>query len=186
MTKDAKEPWRTIKSNLNRTVAEVEEKYRFMKEVADLGGHAMPVHGSATNLPLRPAGQPADPHKRPIFVLGIPENTQFQGRDALIERMHTHLNPHSRSARLCCFTLYGLGGVGKTQTAAAYAYKYGSRQNNDSVYDAVLWINSENDESLRQSFADVAFALKLEGITGTTGPDRIRREVQNWLSDTGL
>ncbi|RYN86288.1 hypothetical protein AA0119_g13043 [Alternaria tenuissima] len=177
------EPWKTLKSRLNRAVTKVEEKYRYMKEVAD--DRALHGTGSA-NLPLRleagamPKAQP----KRPVFVLSIPENSQFQGRVELLERIHAHLNPGSRSTRLACFTIYGLGGVGKTQTAAAYAYKYGNQQGHGTAYDAVLWINSQNDESIRSSFADVAFALKLEGVNGTTGPDHIRRKVQNWLSDT--
>ncbi|KAF2105612.1 hypothetical protein BDV96DRAFT_694735 [Lophiotrema nucula] len=184
MSKDPKEPWKTIRASLNCTVAEIEERYRIMKEVAD--DHAMEVPDGASNLPLRPAASTTREPKRRIFVLNIPENTQFQGRDELIERMHAHLSPKRRTSRLCCFTLYGLGGVGKTQAAAAYAYKYGSREILDAEYDAVLWINSENDAALRQSFVDIPFALKLDGVTGMTDPQRVRREVQNWFGETEL
>lgn len=99
--------------------------------------------------------------------------------------MHEHLRPQSRGSRLHCFTLYGLGGVGKSQTAAAYAYKYAGRKGHTSDYDTVFWIDSESEDAMRQSFREVAQALKGPAITAATDPQQIRREVQNWLTETG-
>ena len=54
------------------------------------------------------------------------------------------------------FILYGLGGIGKTQIALAYAY-----QKLDSL-DAVFWIAADTEYSIQQSFSRVALdALKL-------------------------
>lgn len=130
--------------------------------------------------------RPAEHAKFPVFVLPLPENAQFRGRSQLLQRMHDHLMPQNRGNKLHCFTLYGLGGVGKTQTVAAYAYKYGSRFGYVAVYDAVFWINSENEAALRQSFLEIALALKRPGVTGATDPQNVRREVQAWLSETGM
>lgn len=46
--------------------------------------------------------------------------------------------------------MHGLGGMGKTQLAAAYA----KRHRND--YSAVFWLNARDETSLKQSFARVA------------------------------
>lgn len=46
--------------------------------------------------------------------------------------------------------VHGLGGMGKTQLAAAYAKRH---RNN---YSAVLWLNAQDETSLKQSFARVA------------------------------
>ena len=46
--------------------------------------------------------------------------------------------------------LYGLGGIGKTQLAVAYA-----KQQKDS-YSAIFWLNAGSEDSLKQSFARIA------------------------------
>ncbi len=44
-------------------------------------------------------------------------------------------------------TLHGLGGIGKTQLAIAYAKAH------VSDYSAVLWLNIKDEDSVKQSFA---------------------------------
>jgi hypothetical protein len=46
--------------------------------------------------------------------------------------------------------LHGLGGIGKTQLAIAYA-----KQHKDN-YSAIFWLNIKDEDSLKQSFAKVA------------------------------
>lgn len=46
--------------------------------------------------------------------------------------------------------LHGLGGMGKTQLAVAYAKRH---KNN---YSATFWLNIKDEDSLKQSFANVA------------------------------
>ena len=46
--------------------------------------------------------------------------------------------------------LHGLGGIGKTQLAVAYA-----KRHKDS-YSAIFWLNIKDEDSLKQSFAKVA------------------------------
>jgi ATP/maltotriose-dependent transcriptional regulator MalT len=46
--------------------------------------------------------------------------------------------------------LHGLGGVGKTQLAIAYAKQYKDN------YSAVFWLNIKDKDSLKQGFAKVA------------------------------
>jgi hypothetical protein len=46
--------------------------------------------------------------------------------------------------------LHGLGGIGKTQLAIAYAKRH--KHN----YSAIFWLNIKDEDSITQSFADVA------------------------------
>jgi hypothetical protein len=46
--------------------------------------------------------------------------------------------------------LHGLGGIGKTQLAIAYAKRH--KEN----YSAIFWLNIKDEDSLKQSFANVA------------------------------
>jgi hypothetical protein len=46
--------------------------------------------------------------------------------------------------------LHGLGGIGKTQLAIAYAKRY--KHN----YSAIFWLNIKDEDSITQSFANVA------------------------------
>jgi hypothetical protein len=51
--------------------------------------------------------------------------------------------------------LVGLGGLGKTQTAAEYAYRYRSE------YQAVLWARADKEENLRAGFQSLIRLLNL-------------------------
>ncbi len=54
--------------------------------------------------------------------------------------------------------LRGLGGIGKTQLAVAYA-----KRHKDS-YSAIFWLNIKDEESLEQSFAKVAKQISREHL----------------------
>src|SRR5258708_34613539 len=49
----------------------------------------------------------------------------------------------------------GLGGIGKTQTALEYAYRYGGE------YDAVCWVRADSTIALVSSFTELAHLLNL-------------------------
>ena len=49
----------------------------------------------------------------------------------------------------------GFGGIGKTQTAVEYAYRY------HEEYQAVLWARAESHETLTSSFVEIATLLDL-------------------------
>ncbi len=73
-------------------------------------------------------------------------------------------------------SISGLGGIGKTQLAIEYAYRYAHE------YEAVLWVQATSREVLVSDFASLAQTLDL--------PDkrekdqlRIIREVKHWLQE---
>ena len=54
-----------------------------------------------------------------------------------------------------CYTLYGPGGIGKTQIAASFASKHRSK------FDAVLWVQADDVGKIAQDYRDLAIGLGL-------------------------
>jgi ATP/maltotriose-dependent transcriptional regulator MalT len=78
--------------------------------------------------------------------------------------------------------LHGLGGVGKTQLALAYAKQY------HESYSAVFWLNIKDEDSLKQSFARISRQVLQEhpsakylSNVGTKDADDIVNAVKRWL-----
>jgi tetratricopeptide (TPR) repeat protein len=63
-----------------------------------------------------------------------PRNPNFTGRAAELDRLRAGLTGHPA---VTVHALRGMGGIGKTQTVAEYAYRYAGD------YDLVWWVNAE-------------------------------------------
>ncbi|MFJ8107445.1 FxSxx-COOH system tetratricopeptide repeat protein [Streptomyces sp. NPDC096132] len=82
-------------------------------------------------------------------------NLSFTGRGPLLERLRDHFTA-GPGAAVPSQVLYGLGGMGKTQTALEYAHRY------KSAYDVVWWMNAAQPGLIRSALADLAPYLDLE------------------------
>ncbi|MFE6287368.1 FxSxx-COOH system tetratricopeptide repeat protein [Streptomyces sp. NPDC057877] len=99
---------------------------------------------------------PADP---PEVWGGVPRrNTRFTGRESFLNDAYHRLESAEPGAGV--LTLYGMPGVGKTQLAAEYVYRFGSE------YDVVWWVNAEKRVTYRRNLAELAPKLGL-----STRPD---------------
>jgi ATP/maltotriose-dependent transcriptional regulator MalT len=80
--------------------------------------------------------------------------------------------------------LHGLGGIGKTQLSVAYAKQYKDN------YSAIFWLNIKDEDSIKQSFANVAkqilrehpSASHLSNIDVRENLDKVVDAVKAWLS----
>jgi KaiC/GvpD/RAD55 family RecA-like ATPase len=86
----------------------------------------------------------------PCNNLPVAENSQFFGRQNIMKKIDDHLRPGDTGKRLSSIALYGIGGIGKTQIALAYAYS------KVEELDAVFWIAAQDQLSIRQSFSRIA------------------------------
>jgi hypothetical protein len=68
--------------------------------------------------------------------------------------------------------LYGLGGVGKTQTALAYVYAH------KDTYDSIYWINAGNQADLFKGFQEIA---KRTTCAIDPEPAELAKSVLLWL-----
>jgi tetratricopeptide (TPR) repeat protein len=84
-------------------------------------------------------------------VLAVPfaRNPFFTGRAQVLDDLHGELTAGGKAA------LSGLGGTGKTQAAAEYAYRHREE------YKAVLWAKADSQESLNSDFGALAVELNL-------------------------
>jgi hypothetical protein len=73
--------------------------------------------------------------------LPFARNDRFIGREAEIEALHKALNPVSPIALTQpTWSLTGMGGVGKTQTAVEYAYRH------LDDYEKILWVDAGGED----------------------------------------
>ncbi|MEU7555421.1 FxSxx-COOH system tetratricopeptide repeat protein [Streptomyces sp. NPDC044571] len=105
---------------------------------------------------------PRFPNDPPEIWGRVPRrNPRFTGRNDVIGRLRAALTEAPPGA--ATVTLLGLSGVGKTQVATEYAYRFASE------YDVVWWVPAEDRPTLRERLADLAPALGLPLGAGSYG-----------------
>jgi MinD-like ATPase involved in chromosome partitioning or flagellar assembly len=84
-----------------------------------------------------------------------PRNPTFTGRSMGLERIRAELGGGMTIVLPRPQTLFGLGGVGKTQIALEYVHRF------MGDYDLIWWISSEQTELITASLAELAGRLGL-------------------------
>lgn len=97
------------------------------------------------------------PNRAPASVPQVwggvpPRNKHFTGREDILGQVQRTLNQHSQSA-LVPQALHGLGGIGKSQLAVEFAYRY------QDDYHLVWWIQANDERSIRRSLVSLARRL---------------------------
>ncbi|KAK6354118.1 hypothetical protein TWF730_008538 [Orbilia blumenaviensis] len=127
--------------------------------------------------------------KLPFSFIPYSRNSLFFGRKDLIEVVKSKLQSNVNSATteqgskpennpvLSC-ALWGLGGIGKTQTAIEITYRM------QSDFDIILWISASDDpHAISQAFSAICKKLELDpNNTQNTGTER--QCVVDWLKET--
>ncbi|KAN0067930.1 HET domain containing protein [Elaphomyces granulatus] len=111
----------------------------------------------------------------------VPEIELFVAREDELAEIHGTLRGDGSRRTV---VLHGLGGMGKTQLAIAYAKRYKDN------YSAIFWLNIKDENSLEQSFAKAAkqilqdhpSASRLSGVDIEENVDGTIDAVREWLS----
>ena len=92
--------------------------------------------------------QRVPPMRCSLLNLPFQRNRLFTGREEILHRLHTSLEASKETALIQAIS--GLGGVGKTQTAIEYAYRY------QDHYTRIIWLNGESHETMISEVARLA------------------------------
>ena len=104
-----------------------------------------------------------------------PDNPHFYGREDVLNEIRDLLDHDLQIPELRSMTIWGTGGIKKTQVAIAYAKK---KQKKD--VKILLWINCKTDISRAESFAEIALLAGLDRASEDKH-DHNRSEILKWL-----
>lgn len=105
------------------------------------------------------------------------DDGQFVGRDAELDRMAQDLRPSESSIEQRRLVIGGLGGMGKTQLAIAFARRH------QSHYDSTFWLNATSEETLKTSFGSVALKVLTTVVDQARDDQSTLHAVFRWLGE---
>ena len=115
-------------------------------------------------------------------LISIPESQTdvFFGREDILQELERCLVGESKTRdALPIVTLWGIGGVGKTEIAHQYARRYIQRYK--GKVDVVIWLGAERSDLLRNAFSKVAVELCLKEADIRGDPAHNLVLVHRWL-----
>lgn len=124
--------------------------------------------------PLEPKERKQDFLAASVTNLPFERNPFFTGREKLLTDLHTAFGKKTTTAQTQAIS--GLGGLGKSQVAIEFAYRY------RDDYNAVFWVRSDSQLALSSGFGEIARLLNLPE-KDAQNPEDIVRAVNRWLEN---
>jgi hypothetical protein len=112
--------------------------------------------------------------KTPVCKIPYRRNPLFMGREDLLAALHSYFHSEQQPSRSLIQALCGLGGIGKTQLAIEYVYRY--RQE----YQTIFWIRATSQDLFREDIRAFADELSLPERE-RTNEQRLFASIQRWL-----
>src|SRR5581483_8448289 len=109
-----------------------------------------------------------------IWQIPYPRNPVFTGREEILEGLRAGFQTEHFTTFSQLQAISGLGGIGKTQIAVEYAYRF------HQEYQAVFWVYAESQEALSSSYTILANLLQLPEYQ-TLEQEHIVQAVKMWL-----
>lgn len=148
----------------------------FEKSAEELGLIEDGTDESKPPAPGTPLPVPPTPSV-PFWNVPYRRNLFFTGREHILTRLHDTLTSDRAAALMQTQAISGLGGIGKTQTAVEYAYRY------QKDYQAILWARADSRELLVSDFVRIADLLKLPE-KDEQDQSRVVKALKRWLESS--
>ena len=126
-------------------------------------------------------------YKIGLSLDGVPEITKFVDRKPEMTKIEYALVPHhSRPIGRQVFVLHGMGGIGKTAIASAFARR------NQKKFSSIFWVNGDTHETFRSDFSAIASRIpqaqlpdyvRDPGLTYDDGTEARIKAVKSWLNE---
>ncbi|MBV9230722.1 MAG: tetratricopeptide repeat protein [Chloroflexi bacterium] len=111
----------------------------------------------------------------PLWHVPYRRNRFFTGREERLAHLHAQLQAE-QGAEVSIKVVSGLGGIGKTQLALEYVYRY------RHSYTAVLWIQADTAERVQAELAALASLLHLPEQRAMDQEQAVRA-VKHWFEE---
>lgn len=134
---------------------------------------------SINQRPISPHPPVEDKATLPCVVYPTSRTHRFFDREQIGEQIEQYFNARGDGESFRSLALYGLGGVGKSSVALRYA----EAQLRKGGLDAMFWVHSEKEVTIKQSFTDIALKLNLPNAE-PKDYDQNRVLVLDWLQET--
>ncbi|MGZ3611947.1 MAG: tetratricopeptide repeat protein, partial [Ktedonobacteraceae bacterium] len=144
----------------------------FSKSIDELGLIPPKTEEVDTSAPLSDSTPSLSP---PIWNVPYRRNPFFTGRENILNHLNAVLQNSKTAALTQAQAISGLGGIGKTQIAIEYAYRYRDQ------YKAILWVNASSREALTSDFVKLASFLDVPE-QDEQDQEFVVRAVKRWLS----
>ena len=138
--------------------------------IKDLAPVSTPVADPSNSGPLSLSAEQVQ-----VWTVPFQRNPFFTGRAGALAYLQDFLQAQQRAFISQPAAISGLGGIGKTQTAIEYAYRYAHE------YQFVFWVQADTRETL---IADYVTLARLLAFPECDDPDQnvIVEAVRRWLS----
>lgn len=118
----------------------------------------------------------------PFSLSGVPEIDNFISRDKELLEINEEFQGNGSHRKTVL--LQGLGGIGKTQLAVTFIKQH------RNIFSAVFWLNGQNEDALRQGFANMTKRLYkiypsstlLKTAAESKDSDQMVEAMKQWLS----
>lgn len=138
----------------------------FGKNLEELG--LMPEDGLAST-----SSSDTSPSSQLIWNVPYRQNLFFTGREEILTQLYSIFRDGNSSG--LAVAMSGLGGIGKTQVAIEYAYRYREH------YEAIFWVTASTRDALNADFMMLATLLSLPE-QDEQDQSIIVRAVKRWLT----
>jgi hypothetical protein len=172
--------WSRFSNEFPKVMTNIRHYSRVVDETADMIRLSRETH-SADTIDAMSFLQDSKPKEMniPCYMIPYGLNNRFFGRPLENDTLKSLLDPDRGTKNMKVVSIYGAGGVGKTQLALHYA------NTSAELFDVVVWIPSETQIKFTQSLAKFASKLGIPKAEDAEDEYQSIQKVRDWLNVSG-